>query len=70
MPTQVDFKNSYYSFIFLAIISLPFIGLSFVYLSEASDLNFAEKFMKLQAETFKESDFETLIANEPETKKT
>lgn len=68
VPTQVDFKNSYYSFIFLAIISLPFIGLSFVYLSEASDLNFAEKFMKLQAETFKESEFETLIANEPETK--
>jgi hypothetical protein len=68
VPTQVDFKNSYYSFIFLAIISFPFIGLSFIYLSEASNLSFAEKFMKLQAKTFKESEFETLIANEPETK--
>lgn len=68
VPTQVDFKNFYYSFIFLVIISFPFIGLSFIYLSEASNLSFAEKFMKLQSETFKESEFETLIANEPETK--
>ncbi len=68
VPTQVDFKNPYYSFIFLAIISFPFIGLSFIYLSDSSNLSFAEKFMKLQAETLQESECETSTANKSETK--